>query len=154
GGCEGQFAPNTVDYDRVIPFKHRLFEIAWKNFESGERKDLRPEYEQFCNVQAHWLEEYALFRALKDEYNGASYLEWPLDLVQRAPAALTEARRKVANKIDQFRFEQFLLFLQGAVHKKSVFAKSVCLICDISFFACPETRAVCGRIQHCLLDER
>ena len=45
GDCEGQFSPNVVDYDSVIPFKRRLFETAWKNFKSGERKDLRPEYE-------------------------------------------------------------------------------------------------------------
>ena len=77
--CECQFAPDMVDYDSVIPFKHRLLETAWKNFKSGERKDLLPEYEQFCDNQAHWLEDYAKFRALKDEYNGASYLEWPLE---------------------------------------------------------------------------
>ena len=93
--CEGEFAPDVVDYDRVIPFKHRLFEIAWKSFNSGERKDLRPEYEQFCNDQAHWLEDYALFRALKDEYNGASCLEWPAESVQRVPAALTKSRGRL-----------------------------------------------------------
>src|SRR5271166_6363365 len=40
GDCEGQFSPNVVDYDSVIPFKHRLFETAGKYFKSGDRKDL------------------------------------------------------------------------------------------------------------------
>ncbi len=153
GDCEGQFASNVVDYDSVIPFKHRLFEAAWKNFKSGERKDLSPEYEQFCNDQAHWLEDYALFRALKDEYNGASYIEWPLNLVQRVPAALTEARQKLADNLDQFRFEQFLLFRQGAALKEYALAKDVRLIGDLPFFVSPDSSDVWANPELFLLDE-
>ena len=76
--------------------------------------DLRPAYEQFCHDQAHWLEDYALFRALKARYNGAYYLDWPAELVRRAPAALAQARRELADQIDQVRFAQFLLFRQGS----------------------------------------
>ncbi len=154
GDCEGQFSPNVVDYDSVIPFKHRLFETAWKNFKSGERKDLLPEYEQFCNDQAHWLEDYALFRALKDEYNGASYLEWPEEVVQRVPAALAEARGKLANDIDQFRFEQFVLFRQGAALKEYALAKGVRLIGDLPFFVSPDSSDVWANPELFLLDER
>ena len=153
GDCEGQFSPNVVDYDSVIPFKHRLFETAWKNFKSGERKDLLPEYEQFCNEQAHWLEDYALFRALKDEYNGAWYLDWPVELVQRVPAALTEARGKLANDIDRFRFEQFLLFRQGAALKEYALAKRVRLIGDLPFFVSPDSSDVWANPELFLLDE-
>ena len=90
--CEGHSFPATaIDYDAVIPFKHRLLETAWNHFRAGARADLRPAYEQFCDEQAHWLEDYALFRALKARYQGAYYLEWPAELVRRDPAAL--ARR-------------------------------------------------------------
>ena len=112
--CAGHSFPETaVDYDAVIPFKHRLLETAWTNFSAGARPDLRPAFEQFCHDQAHWLEDYALFRALKARYNGAYYLEWPAELVQRTPAALARARRELASQIDQVRFAQFLLFRQG-----------------------------------------
>ena len=151
--CECQFAPDVVDYDSVIPFKHRLLESAWKNFKSGERKDLLPGYEQFCDKQAHWLEDYALFRALKDEYNGASYLEWPLELVRRVPAALTEARRKLATSIDQFRFGQFLLFRQGAALKEYAITKGVRLIGDLPFFVSPDSSDVWANPELFLLDE-
>ena len=50
------------------------------------------EYEEFCLGQASWLEDYALFRALKAKYGGAYYIEWPTELVQRRPSALAEAR--------------------------------------------------------------
>ena len=54
----------------------------------GRAPDLRPAFDQFCDDQAHWLDDYALFRALKARYNGAYYLEWPAELVRRDPAAL------------------------------------------------------------------
>ena len=154
GDCEGEFAPDVVEYDRVIPFKRRLFETAWKNFKSGERKDLLPEYEQFCNDQAHWLEDYALFRALKDKYGGASYLEWPSDLVQRVPAALTEARGTQADNMDTFRFEQFLVFRQGAALKEYASARGVRLIGDLPFFVSPDSSDVWANPELFLLDEQ
>jgi 4-alpha-glucanotransferase len=49
--CESHFAPDVVDYDSVIPFKHRLLEKAWTYFKAGERKDLRPAYDEFCAKQ-------------------------------------------------------------------------------------------------------
>ena len=71
--CDAQLPSDLVDYDAVIPFKVRLFEAAWKNFKDGRRKDLRSDYEEFRAKQEHWLEDYALFRALKSRYHGAYY---------------------------------------------------------------------------------
>src|SRR4026208_2011648 len=110
--------PSAVDYNAVIPFKYRLLEKAWTNFVRAGSAELRNAFEQFCHEQAHWLEDYALFRALKIRYNGAYYLEWPTDLVQRVPKVLAQARRDLANRIDQVCFAQFLLFRQGERLKK------------------------------------
>src|SRR5947207_7353347 len=67
----------AVDYNNVIPFKYRLLEKAWANFTKAGSAELRIAFEKFCYEQAHWLDDYALFRALKIQYNGAYYLEWP-----------------------------------------------------------------------------
>lgn len=102
--CAGQaFSPSTVEYEKVVPFKLRLLETGWSRFSGGARPDLRPRYEQFCYDQAIWLDDYALFRALKDRYHGACYLEWPVELVRRTPAALTQARRVPAVRRDAIR---------------------------------------------------
>src|SRR5438445_12573989 len=65
------FPQNEIDYNAVIPFKCGLLETAWANFSAGARADLRAAYEQFCNDQAQWLEDYALFRALKAKFDDA-----------------------------------------------------------------------------------
>jgi 4-alpha-glucanotransferase len=71
--CEHpSFSVGAVDYDAIIPFKHRIFEKAWNRFRTGTRADLRPDYERFCHDQDCWLQDYALFRALKAKFgNGA-----------------------------------------------------------------------------------
>jgi 4-alpha-glucanotransferase len=151
--CEADFPSDVVDYDAVIPFKIRLLETAWTNFKAGERKDLRPAYDEFCAQQDHWLEDYALFRVLKTKYRGAYYLEWPAEFVQRSPEALASARRELANQIDQVRFAQFLLFRQGDQLKEYAHSRGVRLIGDLPFFVSPDSSDVWANPELFLLDE-
>jgi len=152
--CASQFPSDLVDYDSVIPFKEKLLEKAWTRFISGERSDLCPAYEEFCATQETWLEDYALFRALKNKFDGFYYLEWPEDLIQRKPAALAKARRELAREIDRFRFEQFLLLRQADQLKEYAHAKGVTLIGDLPFFVSPDSSDVWANTELFLLDER
>src|SRR5215510_8937911 len=151
--CESHFASDVVDYDSVIPFKQRLLEKAWTKFKAGERKDLWPAYDEFCTTQANWLEDYALFRALKSKFEGAYYLEWPEELVQRRQDALVKAQRELATQIDQFRLEQFLLLRQADQLKEHAHAKGVSLIGDLPFFVSPDSSDVWANPEIFLLDE-
>jgi 4-alpha-glucanotransferase len=153
--CAGQsFLETAVDYDAVIPFKRRLLETAWHNFTSGMRSDLQPDYEQFCTSQAHWLDDYALFRALKARYNGAYYVDWPAELVERTPAALARARWELATEVQEVRFAQFLLFRQGERLKEYAHAKGLRLIGDLPFFVSPDSSDVWANPDLFQLDER
>jgi 4-alpha-glucanotransferase len=152
--CESHFPSDVVDYDRVIPFKNQLLEKAWTNFEAGERKDLRPAYEEFCARQANWLEDYALFRALKAKHHGSYYLEWPTELVERRPDALARAQRELSTKIDQVRFVQFLLLRQADQLKEHAHSKGVGLIGDLPFFVSPDSSDVWANPELFLLDEQ
>jgi 4-alpha-glucanotransferase len=154
GDCESSFPADFVDYDAVIPFKIRLLETAWTRFKAGERKDLRPAYDEFCGQQEHWLEDYALFRALKDKYHGAYYLNWPAELVERRPAALDGARQELASQVEQVRLAQFLLFRQGDQLKAYAHSKGVRLIGDLPFFVSPDSSDVWANPELFLLDER
>jgi 4-alpha-glucanotransferase len=136
------FPPGIVDYGAVIQFKHRLLDQVWGNFSAGARRDFRAPYERFCHLQAHWLEDYALFRALKEKYHGISYLDWPTDLVQRVPAAITNARRELSKLIDKVRFAQFLIFQQAQRLKEYAHSRGVRLIGDLPFFVSPDSSDV------------
>jgi len=152
--CESHFPADQVDYDSVIPFKERLLEQAWIRFHGGERRDLRPAYQEFCGAQETWLEDYALFRALKNKFGGSYYLEWPEDLVQRKPSALANVRRELANDIDRFRLEQFLLLRQADRLKEYAHAKGVRLVGDLPFFVSPDSSDVWANPELFLLGEQ
>ena len=111
--CASDYPADEVDFDSVIPFKERLLEQAWKKFHAGERSDLVPAYEEFCATEITWLEDYALFRALKKRFHGSHFLDWPEELLNRNPVALAKARRELANEMDRIRLEQFLLLRQA-----------------------------------------
>jgi 4-alpha-glucanotransferase len=152
--CEMHFLPqNEIDYNAVIPFKHRLLAKAWDNLNAGARSDLRADYEQFRNNQAHWLEDYALFRALKEKFDDAYYLKWPAELVEREPAALDRMRRELADQIGQVCFAQFLLFRQGERLKAYAHSKGIGLIGDLPFFVSSDSSDVWAHPELFLLDE-
>jgi 4-alpha-glucanotransferase len=151
--CAGRsFSATAVDFDAVKRFKDGLMETAWGNFSNGARPDLRLAFELFGQAQAHWLDDYALFHALKARYGGASYLQWPEELVRRTPAALEQARRDLARPVEQIRFAEFLLSCQGARLKAHAQAKDVRLIGDMPFFVSPDSSDVWAHPELFLLD--
>ena len=163
--CEGRsFSSDTVDYDAVFLFKRRLLELSWTNFTAGARPDLRPAYAQFCQDHACWLEDYALFRALKERYGGAHYLTWPAELIRRAPGVLAQVRQELASQIDQVRLAQFLLQTRRLAKKQELGeaarlkqyaqARGLRLIGDLPFFVSPDSSDVWANPELFLLDEQ
>jgi 4-alpha-glucanotransferase len=141
--CAGQaFSASTVEYEKVVPFKLRLLETACSRFSAGLRPDLRSAYEEFCQAHRAWLDDYALFRALKARYDGAGHLDWPVDLVRRTPGALARARRELAAPIELVRFAQFVVSRQAQRLTRHAHARGVRLIGDLPFFVAPDSSDV------------
>jgi 4-alpha-glucanotransferase len=152
--CQTEFPSDVVDYDAVIPFKNRLLETAWNNFKAGPSKDLRAGYDEFRSQQKHWLDDYALFEALKTKFDGEYYLKWPEEFVQRRSDSLKAARKELADKIDQVCFAQFLLFRQTDQLKEYAHSKGIRLIGDLPFFVSPDSSDVWANPEMFLLDEQ
>ena len=152
--CEGRSFPGDfVDYEAVTAFKRLLVETAWSNFRQGARPDLRSAHEQFCSAQAHWLDDYALFRALKTRFKGAYYLEWPAELMRRDAGAMAQARQELNSEIEKVCFGQFLLFRQGARLKEYARAKGLRIVGDMPFFVSPDSSDVWTNPELFQLDE-
>ena len=82
------FAPGAVDFANATRFKDWLLDRAWQAFGHGAGRSLRAAFEQFKSAEVHWLDEYALFMAIKAAQGGRSWQSWPSDLLRREPAAL------------------------------------------------------------------
>jgi len=152
--CQDRSFPETaIDFEAVIAFKQRLLEKAWDNFQHQANTDLRTAFQKFRRDHAGWLEDYALFRALKARYNGAAYLQWPAELMDRNPTAVARARREESGQVDKVCFAQFLLFRQVARLREYARAKNVRLIGDLPFFVSPDSSDVWANPELFLLDE-
>lgn len=104
----------NVDYGQVFTQKNLLLRAAYENFLASNRNDLRERYNAWCDDAhvANWLNDYALFRALKKENDERCWTDWPAEVKQRSAPALAEATRRLADEIGFQKFSQFLFFIQ------------------------------------------
>lgn len=148
------FPADHVEYGSVIPFKVRILQRAWDNFQAGAAPFLRPLFEVFCQQQASWLDDYALFMALKDAHGGASWHDWPEKLVRRDPGELEQARRKLTQQVGLHRFRQFLFFRQWRALKQYANSKGVYLMGDVPIFVSSDSADVWSHSDLFQLDDR
>jgi len=147
------FPDDHTDFDSVIPFKVRLLTVAWGNFKRGLAAALRPDFEQFCQAEAGWLDDFALFMALKDAHGGASWLTWEQELRERQPQALARARILLADAVEQHRFRQFLFFRQWRALRTYAHNRGVKLIGDVPIFVAADSADVWSNPESFYLDE-
>jgi 4-alpha-glucanotransferase len=135
GGDAGPAAKATpVDYEGAARLKARLVARAHARFRAGIAPALRPAFEAFEAREAGWLDDAALFLALKGVHRGAPWTAWAAELRRREPAALTAVRRDLADLIAVERFGQFLFFRQWAALREHARAAGVRLVGDIPIF--------------------
>lgn len=146
------FPRQEVDFDAVAPWKRGLIERAWSRFQAGAAAELREAFARFCDQQASWLEDFALFRALAVRL-GNDHLAWPDGLKRRQPEALQKAREENAEAMDVTRFAQFLFFRQLADLRRYAGERGLELMGDLPFFIAPDSSDVWADPEFFLLDE-
>jgi len=106
------FPADHVDFNRVIEWKLPLLGKAYEGF-AGSGAD-RQAYDSFCRLEAWWLDDFALFMALKDAHDLTMWTKWPSELRSREPAALKAAIRDLHPEIERHKFIQFEFARQWA----------------------------------------
>jgi len=129
-----EFPAGSVDFGEIFSWKPALLDRACLHFEQGDSDKLRSEFSTFCNENASWLDDYALFMALKDAHGGAGWGTWESGTRLRNPEALSSARNKLAAEISRHAFRQWLFFRQWQAVKDYANRKGVKIIGDIPIF--------------------
>jgi 4-alpha-glucanotransferase len=122
-----------VDFGRLYLWKPALLEKAFCHF-CADLGPIQAEFEAFCAENAAWLDDYALFMALKEIHQGGPWDGWPVALRLREVAALREARTAHARRISRYSFYQFLFFRQWKVVRAYAHEKGLQIIGDIPIF--------------------
>ena len=97
------------------------------------------EYKDFCTAQSFWLDDYALFMAVKAEQGQAGLCDWPDDLRTRQPAAVAAARERLAGQVDYFKAVQFFFYTQWNALKAYANSKGIQLVGDIPIYVSPDS---------------
>src|SRR5215831_18919079 len=84
-----------VDFGEAHKTKDAVLAKAFANYERTTDTEFRSEFETFAEQNAAWLDDYALFRALKNAHGGAPWYEWERSLVRRTPASVVRARKEL-----------------------------------------------------------
>ena len=90
-----------IDYEKIYYSRFKALKKAFERFEKDEV------YDNFVKENAHWLDDYSLYMAIKDSKGGISWNEWEAALKNREEAALENARKNLVEEIDFYKFQQY-----------------------------------------------
>ncbi len=123
-----------VDYGAVIPAKLALLTRAAERFEERAGDGEREAFEAFCEAQSGWLDDFALFMALKESHGGAAWNTWEEPVRLREASALAEARRELDGALRRHKLWQYWFYRQWSAVRAYASERGVRVIGDIPIF--------------------
>jgi len=148
-----EFFNEYVDYGPVIEYKNQLLHQSWESFHAGGAKHLKEEFRTFCEKNADWLKDYALFMTLKDANGGNPWTEWDKELRKRRPGAIRKAEKKFKGSIEDHCFRQFLFFRQWKQVLTRAHEMGIQIIGDVPIFLAHDSCDVWMHQELFFLDE-
>ncbi|MBP0001648.1 MAG: 4-alpha-glucanotransferase [Cyanobacteria bacterium SID2] len=149
-----EFPIDRVDYELVEQYKIPLLRKSYQNFRSNATVKLKKEFSQFCKDKAFWLDDYALFIALKSQvYDDASWNEWDEDIAKRTPQALAKYRNELSAEIEFRKYLQFEFSRQWLALKEYANDRNIQLFGDIPFYVAHDSADVWAHRDIFCIDE-
>jgi 4-alpha-glucanotransferase len=145
------FEEHRTQYERVAQYKADLFSIAFERFKSDP--SLRATFKAFEAEHAAWLDDYALFSALKIRFGGQAWFQWPRDLRDRNVSALDAMRSELGEEIYKQKFLQFEFFRQWNLLRRTCKEKGVLLIGDMPIYVAYDSADLWANPGQFKLDE-
>lgn len=148
------FSENIVEYDKVINWKMKLLDRAFHNYKNSDFIDLNDSISEFQTKQSYWLEDFALFMAIKETQEGISWDKWPTPLKLREPIALKQFKHDYPELIHRNSFFQFLFFRQWNSLRRFANDKNIRIIGDIPIFVAYDSADAWAHPELFCLDEK
>ncbi|MGC9349688.1 MAG: 4-alpha-glucanotransferase [Anaerolineae bacterium] len=147
------FPEDHVDFGPVITFKTDILRRAARAFRQGADDERRAHFDRFCDENADWLEDFALFMALKDAHDGAVWNTWERGLVVRDPEVLRAWRERLDDAVFAQRYCQFQFFRQWRKLKEYAEENEIQIIGDIPIFVAYDSVDVWANPELYYLDD-
>ncbi len=147
------FPTDHVDFGWVIPYHDAKLNLAFKGFEQQATPEQEKEFHDWCKINEFWVDDYAVFTALKEEHHGHPWVDWPQDEALRDPQAMVDAQTRHAERIEQYRFRQWLFARQWTALHTYAQSNNIRLIGDIPIFVAHDSADVWANRDQFYLDE-
>ena len=147
------FDPNHIYYGSVIPYKEKLLKKSYQYFCEMDNPPCLEEFEAFCQNEAEWLDDYALFMAGKDYHGGASWLTWKDSLRSPNEKQKKEWKKKLADSIRYYQYIQFLFFRQWFRLRAYAKEQEIIIVGDIPIFVALDSADVWANRELFQLEE-
>lgn len=148
------FPTHEVDYGWVIGYHDQKLALAYERFEATANEGYKQAFSAWCDKNAHWLNDFALFAAIKNENGGRPWTEWPEDVSLREPEALASAQTRLAKQISDIKFRQWVFFAQWEELREYAKGRNIRLVGDIPIFVAHDSSDVWANRDEYFLDER
>lgn len=136
------FSEGTVNFGSVIPWKLSLLDKAFIRFRYSASLDIQTEYADFRTNHRDWLEDFALFMAIKEDNGGNPWISWESKIRNRDSAALEKVRNKLEIDINRHVFRQFIFFRQWKELHEYARKKGITIIGDVPIFVAHDSADV------------
>ncbi len=128
-----------VEYPSVVEFKNDLFRKAYHQFKQYTRPD---DYLLFCEEEQWWLDDFALFMALKSHYEGKPWSAWPREIRDRDKETLRSAKGELQEEEEKQKFLQYLFFKQWFALKGYCNQRGIKIIGDMPIYVVHDSAEV------------
>ncbi len=133
---------STVDYGSVLAFKLPLLRKAFEAFRERASALDRDALAEFCRSNASWLDDYALFMAVKYAHESMAWTRWEASIAAREPSAIEKWSRKLAAEIELHKFQQYLFFRQWESLKRYCHDRGITITGDIPLYVAHDSADV------------
>jgi 4-alpha-glucanotransferase len=147
------FPEHEVDYGPVIDFKRSALARAFSRFRETADPPERDAFQVFCREQAAWLDDFALFMAVKAAHGGVAWTEWDREIAARRPEALERWRRDKADEIEATKFTQHRFFRQWGELRRHCHARHMKIMGDVPIFVAHDSADVWAHPELFRLDD-
>jgi 4-alpha-glucanotransferase len=152
-GAEGGGGEVGIDFGARTERVYDRLSMAFDALEAGGNPELAAELAEYRSRNAYWLEDFALFRALRRATGSTAWVTWPRALRRREPDALAAAREEQAAEVGRIAFQQFIFDRQWSRLRAYAHSRHVRVIGDIPIFVAHDSADVWANQALFMLDE-
>jgi 4-alpha-glucanotransferase len=147
------FVHGDIDFAAVIAHRQALWPRVLDRFESAAPAAMRERFDRFCSANAAWLDDFALFMAVKAAHGQIAWTRWEPDIAQCDPAAVARWSADRARDIRVHKLTQFFFFEQWQRLREACHARSIEILGDLPIFVAHDSADVWAHRELFRLDD-